>query len=202
MKKEYLQNDSNRFLDSNQHWLLDLLANGLILGHCNSPFWTLLINLYFLTFRQLSHFRSFRFFDTNPIARIMSRFSGDVTIIDDVSSFICMFICSTVISKFQHLFPNPQVVGTREDKCYLYSLPGWLLLIWRKRLLGCFGRCFSEHWNIWVWIVSVIRARYEDVTMKVKVNGRKCEAFNVKVGVHQGFFSQPTTVHHYSGDFV
>ena len=32
------------------------------------------------------------------------------------------------------------------------------------------------------WIVLVIGAMYEDVTTKVRLNGRKSKAFNVKVG--------------------
>ena len=36
------------------------------------------------------------------------------------------------------------------------------------------------------WIVSVIKARYEDALTKVRMNGREIRDFNVKVGVHQG----------------
>ena len=37
------------------------------------------------------------------------------------------------------------------------------------------------------WIVSVIKAMYEDASTKVRLmNGRENRAFNVKVGVHQG----------------
>ena len=36
------------------------------------------------------------------------------------------------------------------------------------------------------WIVSVIKAMYEDATMTVRVNGRESKAFSVRVGVHQG----------------
>ena len=36
------------------------------------------------------------------------------------------------------------------------------------------------------WIVSVIRAIYEDATTKVRLNGRESNAFSVRVGVHQG----------------
>ena len=36
------------------------------------------------------------------------------------------------------------------------------------------------------WIVSVIRAMYEDATTKVRLNGRESKAFSVKVGVPQG----------------
>ena len=38
------------------------------------------------------------------------------------------------------------------------------------------------------WIVSVIKAMYEDVTTIVRVNGREREskAFSVRLGVHQG----------------
>ena len=35
------------------------------------------------------------------------------------------------------------------------------------------------------WIVSVIRAMYEDATTKVRLNGRVSKAFTVKVVVHQ-----------------
>ena len=35
------------------------------------------------------------------------------------------------------------------------------------------------------WIVSVIRAMYEDATTKVRLNGRESNAFSVRVGVHQ-----------------
>ena len=41
------------------------------------------------------------------------------------------------------------------------------------------------------WIVSVIRAMYEDATTKVKLNGRESKAFSVRVGVHQGFVLSP-----------
>ena len=41
------------------------------------------------------------------------------------------------------------------------------------------------------WMVSVIRAMYEDTTTKVKLNGRESEAFNVRVGVHQGSVLSP-----------
>ena len=33
------------------------------------------------------------------------------------------------------------------------------------------------------WIVSVIKAKYEDVTTRVKLNGRESKGFGVKVGV-------------------
>ena len=36
------------------------------------------------------------------------------------------------------------------------------------------------------WIVSVIRAMYEDTATKVRLNGRENKAFSVRVGVHQG----------------
>ena len=36
------------------------------------------------------------------------------------------------------------------------------------------------------WIVSVIKAMYEDSSTKVRMNGRESKAFNVRVGVHQG----------------
>ena len=36
------------------------------------------------------------------------------------------------------------------------------------------------------WIVSVIRAMYEDATTSVKLNGREIKGFSVHVGVHQG----------------
>ena len=35
------------------------------------------------------------------------------------------------------------------------------------------------------WIVSVIKAMYEDATTTVRVNGRESKAFSVRVGVHQ-----------------
>ena len=38
-----------------------------------------------------------------------------------------------------------------------------------------------------MWIVSVIKAMYEDATTKVRLNGRESTAFGVKVGVHQGY---------------
>ena len=41
------------------------------------------------------------------------------------------------------------------------------------------------------WIVSVVRAMYEDATTVVRVNGRDSKAFNVKVGVHQGSVLSP-----------
>ena len=41
------------------------------------------------------------------------------------------------------------------------------------------------------WIVSVIKAMYEDVTTTVRVNGRESKAFSVRVGVHQGSVLSP-----------
>ena len=41
------------------------------------------------------------------------------------------------------------------------------------------------------WIVSVIKAMYEDVTTKVRLNGRESNAFSVRVGVHQGSVLSP-----------
>ena len=52
------------------------------------------------------------------------------------------------------------------------------------------------------WIVSVIRKMYEDATTKVRLNGRKNNAFSVRVGVHLYICSQSATVHHRVGGFV
>ena len=41
------------------------------------------------------------------------------------------------------------------------------------------------------WIVSVIKAMYEDATTTVRVNGRESKAFSVRVGVHQGSVLSP-----------
>ena len=41
------------------------------------------------------------------------------------------------------------------------------------------------------WIVSVIKAIYEDASTKVRMNGRERRGFNVKVGVHQGSVLRP-----------
>ena len=41
------------------------------------------------------------------------------------------------------------------------------------------------------WIVSVIKAMYEDATTKVRLNGRESHAFSVRVGVHQGSVLSP-----------
>ena len=41
------------------------------------------------------------------------------------------------------------------------------------------------------WIVSVIKAMYEDATTKVRLNGRESNAFSVRVGVHQGSVLSP-----------
>ena len=41
------------------------------------------------------------------------------------------------------------------------------------------------------WIVSVIKAMYEDASTKVRMNGRESRAFNVTVGVHQGSVLSP-----------
>ena len=41
------------------------------------------------------------------------------------------------------------------------------------------------------WIVSVVRAMYEDATTKVKLNGRESKAFSVRVGVHHGSVLSP-----------
>ena len=39
--------------------------------------------------------------------------------------------------------------------------------------------------------MSVIKAMYEDATTKVRLNGRECNAFSVRVGVHQGSVLRP-----------
>ena len=41
------------------------------------------------------------------------------------------------------------------------------------------------------WIVSLIKAMYEDASTKVRMNGRESKAFNVIVGVHQGSVLSP-----------
>ena len=41
------------------------------------------------------------------------------------------------------------------------------------------------------WIVSVIKAMYEDASTTVRVNGRESKAFSVRVGVHQGSVLSP-----------
>ena len=41
------------------------------------------------------------------------------------------------------------------------------------------------------WIVSVIKAMYEDATTMVKLNGRETRMFGVKVGVHQDSVLSP-----------
>ena len=70
---------------------------------------------------------------------------------------------------------------------------GWLLWIWRRPLTGFPGsvwwalRCLGVD----EWIVSVIKAMYEDATTTVRVNGRESKAFSVRVGVHQGSVLSP-----------
>ena len=54
-----------------------------------------------------------------------------------------------------------------------YRVPREVVL-WALRYLG-----------VDEWIVSVIRAMFEDVTTKVKLNGRESNALSVRVGVHQ-----------------
>ena len=46
------------------------------------------------------------------------------------------------------------------------------------------------------WIVSVIKAMYEDATTTVRVNGRESKVFSVRVGVHQGLCPQSIAVYH------
>ena len=41
------------------------------------------------------------------------------------------------------------------------------------------------------WIVSVIKAMYEDASTKVRLNGRQSKAFNVRVWMHQGSVLSP-----------
>ena len=41
------------------------------------------------------------------------------------------------------------------------------------------------------WIVSVIKAMFEDATTRVKLNGRESRVLGVKVGVHQGSVLSP-----------
>ena len=52
------------------------------------------------------------------------------------------------------------------------------------------------------WIVSVIKAMYDDALTKVRMNGRESKAFNVRVGVHQGSVLSPTAIHNRVGGFV
>ena len=51
------------------------------------------------------------------------------------------------------------------------------------------------------WIVSVIKAMYEDATTTVRVNGRESKAFSVRVGVHQGSVPQSIAVYHCIREF-
>ena len=44
------------------------------------------------------------------------------------------------------------------------------------------------------WIVSVIKAMYDDATTTVIVNGRESKAFSVRVGVHQGSVLSPLRI--------
>ena len=56
------------------------------------------------------------------------------------------------------------------------------------------GRWFGGHLRylgVDEWIVSVIRAMYEDATTKVKLNGIESKAFSIRVGVHQGSVLSP-----------
>ena len=41
------------------------------------------------------------------------------------------------------------------------------------------------------WIVSVMKAMYEDATTRVKLNGGESRGFGVKVGLHQGSVLSP-----------
>ena len=41
------------------------------------------------------------------------------------------------------------------------------------------------------WIVSVMKAMYENASTKMRINGRESMAFNVRVGVHQGSVLSP-----------
>ena len=53
------------------------------------------------------------------------------------------------------------------------------------------------------WIVSVIKAMYEDASIKVRLNGRESKAFNVRVEVQQSSVLSPlSTVHYRVGGFV
>ena len=52
-------------------------------------------------------------------------------------------------------------------------------------------RCAMRYLGVDEWIVSVIRAMYEDATTKVRLNGRESNAFSVRVGVHQGYVLSP-----------
>ena len=52
------------------------------------------------------------------------------------------------------------------------------------------------------WIVSVIRAMYEDATTKVRLNGERKQCFQCKGGSTSWICSQSTTVHHRVGGFV
>ena len=54
-------------------------------------------------------------------------------------------------------------------------------VVWRA--LRCLG--------VDEWIVSVIKAMYEDATTTMRVNGRESKAFSVRVGVHQGSVLSP-----------
>ena len=52
------------------------------------------------------------------------------------------------------------------------------------------------------WIVSVIKAMYEDAPTKVRMNGGESKAFNVEVGGAPGLVSQTTAIHYRVGGFV
>ena len=76
----------------------------------------------------------------------------------------------------------------------IYIPTGWLLWIWRRlfdrvprEVVWWALRCLGVD----EWIVSVIKAMYEDATTTVRVNGRESKAFSVRVGVHQGSVLSP-----------
>ena len=59
------------------------------------------------------------------------------------------------------------------------------------RVLRKVVRWVPRYLSVDEWIVSLIKAMYEDASTKVRLNGRESKSFNVKVGVHQGSVLSP-----------
>ena len=67
------------------------------------------------------------------------------------------------------------VVSCRRNTCQRRKMCEWPLLTWKKCWIGFLGEVVwwaFRYLGVDEWIVSVIKAMYEDATTKVRVNGK------------------------------
>ena len=87
---------------------------------------------------------------------------------------------------------------------YLFIIYTWrflILMMYERKLLTAMNFKYLVI-RLLVCYFFFIEAMYEDVSTKVRMNGRENRAFNVKVGVYQGLSSQPTAIHYDARGFV